>query len=491
MHWYTIFSHDVIASSRGIKQRALKSPVMTLWFIGLYVTLVWAILKIMDFYIRGELESDLTITPANILMMLFFFFMAKSIVETLHNTFQNRSMVFLLAQPFPPVTIYIAKVIRAIVYNLELLALGGAAFVSVFLLSDMRANIPPLFMPNLIIVVMLASVIGTIFAAASSLSTIKRKLMAVLLISPLMTVLRLITDLDIASRWMMPALLTVLAVSLVYIPFASKFLLEGWLQRTSTRSVKKIVRRSNLTGFNFLDKEARWLMRKEFKEAMGQREFHGTVLTVVSVGAALLYLRNELGDVLLAGAYSKYSGLVYPIITGMGLFLALVLSCGIYALSSIGREGYKFWLIKNMPVKPESVIQAKAFNVLMTVPLTIAVVGLPIPMITGMSPLLWLFAILAGTAMAFLFTAIGIWGSTRYANFDESVKGMPDIISMYNIMMLCLFSTLLITGIPVAIMTIDTLLGFLAMIFSLDMTALALHTAIRRGGKRLELMEMA
>jgi hypothetical protein len=141
-------------------------------------------------------------------------------------------------------------------------------------------------------------------------------------------------------------------------------------------------------------------------------------------------------------------------------------------------------------VKSEKIFQAKAGALLAFTPVIVLAIAVPVPFVSGMGPGWVLFFVLAGLALAFAFTAVGIWSGTVYPNFDEGTRGAPDVMTMYLIMMACLVLGALIVGIPGLVMKYDTIVGILAMALSADWAALFLVHAVRRSARNYDRLEM-
>jgi hypothetical protein len=173
----------------------------------------------------------------------------------------------------------------------------------------------------------------------------------------------------------------------------------------------------------------------------------------------------------------------------IGLYIAAVLQYAMLGLGSLGKEGGNFWILKHLPVNSERIFQAKAGALLAFTPVTVLAIAVPVPFLSGMGLGWVLFFVLAGLALAFAYTAVGIWSGTVYPNFDEGTRGAPDVMTMYLIMMACLVLGAIIVGVPGLVMKYDPLVGILSMALSADWAALFLVHAVRRSARNYDRME--
>ena len=91
--------------------------------------------------------------------------------------------------------------------------------------------------------------------------------------------------------------------------------------------------------------------------------------------------------------------------------------------------------------------------------------------------------------MVFAFTGIGTWFGARYPNFEEAMKGNPDIVTMYIYSMLCLLLGAIIVGLPFAVLLFDPFLGMLSIIFAADVGLFILYGGIKMAGREFDRME--
>jgi len=89
--------------------------------------------------------------------------------------------------------------------------------------------------------------------------------------------------------------------------------------------------------------------------------------------------------------------------------------------------------------------------------------------------------LLLAVVLIISFSGIGIWGATRFPNFDPTARNMPDLISQFFIMSVCGLITVLIGGIPAALMTMNYVVGLVAILVALGWSITIFIWALDRG----------
>jgi hypothetical protein len=213
------------------------------------------------------------------------------------------------------------------------------------------------------------------------------------------------------------------------------------------------------------------------------------LIAILGISALLIWGWNRIENMDYVPDLAR--GYAYPAIISIGLYLAAVLQCALIGLGSIGKEGRRFWILRSMPVTGRKIFNAKAFAILSFSPITVAGVALPLPLILGYSWWWVLFFVLSAIALILTFTGIGLILGAFYPNFDESRGGMPDIMSMYLTMIMCLvFGAFMIT-IPGFNMRSNVLGGLGMCIIMIEVGAIVLLAAIRIGAWHYERIEPA
>ena len=123
-------------------------------------------------------------------------------------------------------------------------------------------------------------------------------------------------------------------------------------------------------------------------------------------------------------------------------------------------------------------------------PFIILFVALPIPLLTGLAPISLLFSVLGAVTMCATCVGLGIWFGARFPNFDEASGNSPDVMTMYTMMMLCLFLTCVLLIPQLAVAYVDKLLAIFILVLSLDISLFILVMGTRGAAKAFGRMEV-
>jgi hypothetical protein len=490
----TVFAADSLTGFRSMRARVLKHPAMTTWFILLMMAATWMGLRIADVIVSNDLEGELAIRPETILLVFFLIMMGKSAVDTNQRVTQNKQMMMILSQPVGVYEALWGKFAYIVLGNLAVLSviLGTATVGHALFTPDLL--VPLWFIACFIPLTILASAMGFSFSIMTSQPVMWRRLVGVAMLAQLASAIYL--SFDILGRdpgYLVPASMFILAVALACIPVASRYFLAAWNYEVS--GAEGILQKAGRAGSGklfasltrWMEPSTRELFRKEMVINISRKEVGGTLFTILGLGVVLVYLRTRMGSqVALA---TPFFSIVLPLLVCIGLYIAAVLQYAMLGLGSLGKEGGNFWILKHLPVNSERIFQAKAGALLAFTPVIVLAISVPVPILSGMGLDWVIFFILAGLALAFAYTAVGIWSGTVYPNFDEGTRGAPDVMTMYLIMMACLVLGAVVVGIPGLVMKYDPLVGILAMALSADWAALFLVQAVKRSARNYDRME--
>jgi hypothetical protein len=275
---------------------------------------------------------------------------------------------------------------------------------------------------------------------------------------------------------------------------ANRVFLEAWNIGTHPG---KGIRKSLYTPRNngrepvlarFMAEDSHVLLKREVVERFRSGQFLGMVITLVAITYGTIYAVNEFADA--EAVQMRYGYLIKPLIVGMGIFAAALLEPGISTLSSIGKEGKNIWILRSSPIRGSTVLSTKAVASLVSVPFIAFGPGIFPGIFAGFDYTSTIFSALVALTMVFLCTGIASWFSAKYPNFDESVKGYPDIMTLYMYAMVSLFFVLMFVTLPFLIWLYDNVLGMLAIIFVADLAALVMYLGIVLGGAALDRTEV-
>jgi hypothetical protein len=491
----TVFAADSLTGFRSMRARVLRHPAMTTWFILLIMAATWMGLRITDVIVSNGLGGELAVRPTTLLLVFFLVLMGKSSVDTNQRVTQNKEMTLILSQPVGVFGALWGKFAYIVLGNLAVLAVILGTVTVGHALFAPHLQVPFWFISCFIPLTLLASAMGFSFSILTSQPVMWKRLVGMALLAQLASALYISFEmLDDDPGYLVPASMFILAAALASIPVASRYFLAAWnfevsgaeglLQKAGRAGTGRLF--ASLT--RWMEPSTRELFRKEMVINISRKEVGGTLFTILGLGVVLAYLRTRMGtQVALA---TPFFSIVLPLLVCIGLYIAAVLQYAMLGLGSLGKEGGNFWILKHLPVNSEKIFQAKAGALLAFTPVIVLAIAVPVPFVSGMGPGWVLFFVLAGLALAFAFTAVGIWSGTVYPNFDEGTRGAPDVMTMYLIMMACLVLGALMVGIPGLVMKYDTIVGILAMALSADWAALFLVHAVRRSARNYDRLEM-
>lgn len=492
----TVFAADSLTAFRSVVARLRKHPAMTAWFVLLMLAATWMGLRIAELVSSQGLDAGpMDLQPHMLLLVYFMIMMGKSVVDTNSRVTQNKEMMLILGQPVDIYSALWGKFSYIAVGNLTVLSvmLGTATFVHAAFTPGLL--VPPWFVACLVPLTMLATAMGFVFSILTSQPGLAERTVLTAVFSELGVALYLSFDsLKQMPNYLVPASMFLFAAALSCVPLASRLFLAAWnyevsgsegvIQKATRTGSGRIFRR--LTGR--MDPGTRELLRKEMVINISRKEVGGTMFTILGLAVVLAYLRGRMDDP--SALAAPFRTFVLPLLVCVGLYIAAVLQYAMLGLSSLGKEGKNFWILKHLPVRSERIFEAKAGALLVFTPVIVFAIALPLPLLAGMGPVWLAFFVLAALALALAFTAIGVWSGTVYPNFDEGTRGTPDVMTMYLIMMACLFLGALVVGLPGLVMRYDPLIGLLCMALSADWCAMFLYHAIGRSARNYDALEV-
>jgi hypothetical protein len=495
MDWFHIYAIDVLTAERNLKNRIRNHPLFTLWFLFLAFGFVWFFLRIYTFsteQVVGGLFAD--IEANSIYFIIFIIFFAKSVSDSFRKIAQNKALVFNLNQPLKQINVIFGKIVSEIVFNLGLLVLLYGLVVANVLIFNYSLAGDFWFVVNSVLICILSTILGTVFSIFN-VFPLKRRFKLLFTIIPLLGLLYYVLYyISIAGPLLFLILLILTLISSALIFVCNMVFLDAWNRGTNPGKNLRMSRfiYGNHKGGGLMVKllpdALGALFRREIARKMRSREFVGTVITIIAISYGSLYIAGDYtqDDILQA----NFGFLFAPMVIGLGIFAAALLEPGISQLSTIGREGKNIWILKSSPLSGANIIQTKALANMISTPMIIIGPGIFVTLYTGYSIYAGLFSALAALTMVFLFTGLGAWFGAKYANFDESVKGYPDIMTVYIFSMVCLIFGVIFCFIPLGVYFFDFFLGILAMIFFADLAALVLYLGSMLGGSELDKLEI-
>jgi hypothetical protein len=428
-------------------------------------------------------------------LVYFLIIMGKSTVDTNQRVTQNKEMAMILSQPVGVYEALWGKFAYIVLGNLAVLSviLGTATLGHAMFTPDLP--VPVWFIGCFVPLALLASAMGFSFSIITSQPVLWKRLAGITMLSQLVTALYLsFGNLEADPGYLVPVTMLLFSAALACIPIAGQYFLAAW--NFETGGAEGLGQKAGRAGLGailsvltrWMEPSTRQLFRKEMVINISRKEVGGTLFTVLGLGVVLVWLRTRMGEQ--AAIATPFFAIVLPLLVCIGLYIAAVLQFAMLGLGSLGKEGGNFWILKHLPVSSDRIFQAKTGALLAFTPVIILAIAIPVPVLAGMGPGWVLFFTIAGLALAFAFTAVGVWSGTVYPNFDEGTRGAPDIMTMYLIMMACLVLGAVLVGLPGLVMRYDTVVGILAMALSADWAALFLVHAVRRSARNYDRLEM-
>jgi len=491
----TVFAADTLTAFRSVLRRIGKHPFMTFWFLILLLAATWMALKVADLARTEDISpGDLAIQPHMLLLVYFLILMGKSVVDTNSRVTQNKEMMLILTQPVNIFEALWGKFAYIILGNLSVLAVMLGTSALVHALFTPLLPVPMWFVGSLLPLTLMASAMGFTFSIMTSQPGPGRRFAGTVLVSQLAAALYISFEyLKDTPGYFVPASMLLFAAALSSVPLASGLFLAAWNHEVSgtERLVQKATRAGSGGVFRWfgrwMDPATRELLRKEMVINISRKEVGGTLFTIIGLAVVLVFLRGRMDGQASIG--TPFFAIVLPLLVCVGLYIASVLQYAMLGLSSLGKEGSNFWILRHLPVQSENIFEAKAGALLIFTPVVVLAVAVPLPVLSGMGPVWTAFFVLAALALAFSFTAVGIWAGTVYPNFDEGTRGTPDVMTMYLLMMACLFLGAFVVGFPGIVMAYDRTVGLLCMALSADWCALFLVHAIKRSARNYDRIE--
>lgn len=483
-----MFSYEVAKSSRSTRDRIKEHPIMTTWFVILLFAGFGTSLFMTE-YIASLEDPLLTLSRGDVLFILFFFIMAKSSTETVENTLRNKSLKYVITSPVPIRKLEFSRFLKVFWYNLLLLALSMGIVTFLYSIFPLDLPIDLFFFPHLYLLMVIAPLIGFILAIFSQLKKMSHKLICLFIYGQNITIIWRLLHTDISHIHIL-LFLTILGVlsSLILI-VTPKLFLESWKNGVTT-STESSFRFHEAGDFlpRFIPKNIRRVAEKEIFERWRKREIPASAGVVGLLGGGLFFMYYQLGPNPDLGL--GLGKLFYPVLIGITIYVAVIIQDVIPSLSFFSREGKRLWALKVLPIPSKDIVWGKVMSMIVVTPLIPLIIAIPLPLVLGYPIHFTIFAVTASFAMIFSFSAIGVWAAAKFPNFDESVNGAPDVITMYTVLIMCLITAAFLILYPLQILQTDYVLGVLTMILSADIAAFAMVIVVEQTAKIYDAIEL-
>lgn len=483
-----LFSWEIVKSYRSTLDRIKNHPIMTAWFLILLVGGFWMVINLIEFAANLE-DPFLNPSRGDVLFGLFFFIMAKASAETVENTFQNKSLKHLFSTSIKIRNIQFSRLLKVEWYNLLLVALSMAIASIIIIPFGINLPIDNYFFPHLYALMIIAPLIGFNLGTVTYIKKLPLKLLAIFIYVQNITLVWQSLHGNYDPIYLLYFFISIGVLSLLVTLSSSKQFFDSWKYGTVT-ATNNILRFHNVGDFvpKIFPKNIRKITEKEILIRWRRRETPAAIGVTVLIGVGLMFFYFSYGP---APDFDLGVGdFFYPMLISISLYLAAALQVVIPSLSLFGREGKRLWTLKSSPIPSEDVVWGKVLSMLFFTPVILLAIALPVPILLGYELIYVLFILFAAMAMIFIFTGIGIWASSKFPNFNESVEGSPDIITMYTVLVVDLIAALVFTAFPASLFMFDNMLGLLGMMFFADMAALILVFLVIRSSRLYDRIEV-
>jgi hypothetical protein len=484
MIWYHIFMSDILTSYRVFMARLKKHPFLTGFFIFIAIALTRMIVDIGIRLDNMDWGDDPLYIERWIFSVIFFsFILGKVALYTYRKVLKEREMLTLFSQPLELTQIALGKFLANLVYISVLLFTGILLIYGwlVFELGLIGIQLDVLAEGALLSLLGLS--LGFTIPIHLQLKPMSKKL------SYLSTNVVIIGVVSVPLRFFArdmvfySVLLICTIISYILVYHASRFILPGWLAQLAKPFRDSLQGKDRLlaeSGKSRLITRQAWLIaKKELILLIREKDAIMTIIAAIflsfaSVGAYFYYGPEGVPN-------STVGSYMYPGLLAMFLFIGTLMVSALIGLAMISVEGRALYIIKSMPVQNLDVLKGKS--------LALFIIGFPIiipmsfllPLVAGFPALVTGFYFVLSLVLVTSFTGIGIWGGTWFPNFDPTARNMPDIISQFFIMSLCIICTLLIAGIPAYLMIINNLVGIVAIMVALGWAVTIFIIGLDRG----------
>lgn len=483
-----LFSWEIVKSYRSTLDRIKSHPIMTAWFLILLIGGFWMVLNLIEFAANLE-DPFINPSKGDVLFGLFFFIMAKASAETVENTFQNKSLKHFFSTSIKTRNIQLSRLLKVEWYNLLLIALSMAVASSIIIPFGIDFPIDNYFFLHLYALMMIAPIIGFNLGTITYIRKLPLKILALFIYGQNITLIWQSLHGNYEPVFLLYFFISLGILSFLVTLSSTKQFFDSWKYGTVS-ATNNLLRFHNAGDFvpKIFPNNIRKITEKEILIRWRRRETPTAIGVTVLIGVGLMFFYFSYGP---APEFDLGIGdFFYPMLISISLYLAAALQVVIPSLSLFGREGRRLWTLKSSPIPSKDVIWGKMLSMLFFTPIILLSIALPIPILLNYELSYIFFILFAAVAMIFIFVGIGIWASSKFPNFNESVEGSPDIITMYTVLVVDLIAALIFISFPASLFMFDSILGLLGMIFFADMSALILVFLVSRSSKLYDKIEM-
>ncbi len=468
MEWYYICKSDILTSYRVLIDRIKAHRFMTLFFIIIALTgtrLAVYIGIYLDDLDMGE--NPIYIERWVFSIIFFSFIFGKVALYTHRKVLKEHEMLTLFSQPIDMNQITIGKYLANLVYIATLILIGFALVYGWLIIALGPLGVPLDILAEGIILGFLALSLGFTLPIFLQLKPLSKKIIHLGINIVILGAISIPIRYFPRNFGFFVILIISAIISFALVFQASRFLLSGWnaqlskpLTTLTTHQPDRLL--TEPIRNQWLTRESWLIAKKEIISLVREKDAMVTIIAAIFFSIASVGIYFYFGPGGLEG--SSIGGYLYPGILAVFLFLSTLMISALIGLAMISVEGRALYIIKSLPIDNIDVLKGKS--------LALFIIGFPIimpmsvllPVVAHFPVYVTLFYIVLAVVLIISFTGIGIWGAVNFPNFDTTMRNMPDLISQFFIMFICIFCTLFLVGIPAYLMTVNYIVGLVAIL---------------------------
>jgi hypothetical protein len=484
MIWHYIFYSDILTSYRVFVDRIKKHPILTVFFGFIAIGITWMIVNISIRLQNMDWGEEPVYIERWVFSIVFFsFIFGKVALYTYRKVLKEREMLTLFSQPVEITQIMIGKFLANFFYISVLLLTGFLLIYSWIIIEIGFIGIPLDILAEGLLLGLLGLSLGYTIPIQLQLKPFTRKVLHLSSNVMLIGIVSIPIRFFIRDAVFFTILVIITIVSYILVAYTNKFTLSAWLAQLSKPLASDEAGRDRLIAdakqTGIISKHAWLVAKKELILLIREKDAIVTIIAAVFLSVASVAVYLYYGP---EGVPNTSMGVyMYPGLLAVFMFLGTLMISALIGLAMISVEGRALYIIKSLPVHNLDVLKGKS--------LALLIIGFPIiipmsfilPMVAQFPIHVTLFFIILSLVFVTSFTGIGIWGGTRFPNFDTTTRNMPDIMSQFFIMTVCIICTLFIGGIPAFIMIQNNIIGILAILVALGWAVTILIVALDRG----------
>lgn len=486
MKWYHILRSDLITSYRVFIERVKLHKFTTLFFI--IIAIIGTRLAVMAGIYLDNIEQgeDPIFIERWVFSVIFFaFIFGKVGIYTYRKVLKEREMLTLFSQPLNMYQITIGKFLANLVYISVLLITGFLLIYGWIIFELGLVGIPLDILAEGLSLIIIGLSLGFTLPIFLQLKPWYRKIYTlgsnIIIIGVVSIPLRFFYPRD-TLFFIIIAACTLSSLALVF--YSSRFLLEAWSAQVSKPLAYLVPQQYDRLTADPIERKLiprnSWLIaKKEIILLIREKDAIVTIIAAIFLTVASVGVYYYFGPEGMSG--SSIGRYLYPAILAIFLFLGTLMISALVGLAMISIEGRALYIIKSLPIKNLDVLKGKSVALMILSFPVIIPMTFVLPIVAEFPVWVTAFYIAFGIVLIVSFTGVGIWGGTRFPNFDPTARNMPDLISQFFIMSVCIICTLFLGAIPAYLMTQNYVVGLVAILVAIGWALTIFLWALDRG----------